>query len=140
MLTRLVSRLSIARHVVCQQAQRNIGVSAAAAQKMNLDPIQQLFVEKIRDYANKSKSIGGKLVDATPDVENILRDQLDKVNRVYAVKEGQDMTAFPTFNFSDVPLAPVGLGELKEVSEPVQAEAEEEMQDEDPANIPFYEV
>ena len=38
-------------------------------------------------------------MDANPDVENHLQGQLEKVNRVYGVKEGEDMTAFPTFNF-----------------------------------------
>lgn len=41
--------------LVRQQLQRNFGVSAAVAQKQKVvDPIQQLFVDKIREYAKKS--------------------------------------------------------------------------------------
>ena len=42
------------------------------AQKAS-DPIQQLFVDKVREYATKKKSLGGdKLVEATPQMENDL--------------------------------------------------------------------
>jgi hypothetical protein len=42
---------------------RNLTLSAVALQqKAAADPIQQLFVEKVREYATKKKSSGGKLV------------------------------------------------------------------------------
>lgn len=37
-----------------QQSRRNIGVSAVVWQQAE-DPIQQLFVQKIREYAQKKK-------------------------------------------------------------------------------------
>ena len=44
-------------------AQRNLTLSAVAMQqKVAADPIQQLFVEKVREYATKKKASGGKLV------------------------------------------------------------------------------
>lgn len=44
-------------------ARRNLTLSAVAMQqKVAADPIQQLFVEKVREYANKKKASGGKLV------------------------------------------------------------------------------
>ncbi len=53
MLTRTVLSLGSLRNAVCRQFRRNIGVTAPAAAQ--LDPIQQLFVDKIREYAKKSK-------------------------------------------------------------------------------------
>merc|ERR1712083_475434 len=59
---------------------RNIGVSyvalkpAAAA----IDPIQKLFAEKTKEYAQKKQASGGKLVDATKETEAALQEDLDK--------------------------------------------------------------
>ena len=60
-----------------------MGVSAPAAQKVS-DPIQALFVEKIRDYANKKSATGGKMVDATKETETQLRTELEKVNQNFS--------------------------------------------------------
>ncbi|KAK3783535.1 hypothetical protein RRG08_011343 [Elysia crispata] len=106
MLRQAVQRLLPAGQCLAQQAQRNFGVSAAAAQKGNLDPIQQLFVDKIREY--RTKSTGGKLVDATPETETALRDSLANLERAYGAK-GVDMTQFPTLNFTDPDLMWPGL-------------------------------
>merc|ERR1719367_1008221 len=70
------------------------------------DPIAQLFVDKIREY--KSKSVGGKLVDASAATEAKLADILANIERVYGAK-GVDMTQFPTFKFSEPELAYPGL-------------------------------
>ena len=37
-------------------------------------------------------------MDATPEVEASLKDELEKVDRVYSAA-GKDMTQFPTFSF-----------------------------------------
>ena len=37
-------------------------------------------------------------MDATPEVEASLKDELEKVDRVFSAA-GKDMTQFPTFNF-----------------------------------------
>lgn len=39
------------------------------------------------------------LVDATPEVEKELQQELSKVARQYGGGEGVDMAKFPTFNF-----------------------------------------
>ena len=54
---RMLSRiLSNASGAVRTHLKRNIYISAPALQQAAaLDPIQQLFIDKIRDYANKSK-------------------------------------------------------------------------------------
>ena len=45
-------------------SQRNLTLSAVALQQKASDPIQQLFVEKVREYATKKKASGGKLVSS----------------------------------------------------------------------------
>ena len=46
-----------------------------------------------------SRSAGGKLVDATPQAEKALTDELAKIDRIYGADK-QDMTKFPTFSFT----------------------------------------
>ena len=45
---------------------RNLATSYFLAQAAPTDPVQGLFLDKIRDYATKKAAAGGKLVDATP--------------------------------------------------------------------------
>jgi len=45
------------------------------------------------------RSSGGKLVDASPETEKSLTDELEKLARQYGAK-GVDFTKFPTFNFA----------------------------------------
>ncbi|XP_017892121.1 ATP synthase-coupling factor 6, mitochondrial [Ceratina calcarata] len=75
---------------------RNIGILAPAFQEAK-DPIQQLFIDKIREY--KSKSSGGKLVDATPEILREKQSELDRVAKQFALKG--DATEFPKFQFKD---------------------------------------
>merc|ERR1712115_15415 len=74
-------------------ARRNLATSYMAAAAA-ADPIQQLFVDKVRDYANKKKSAGGKLVDATAET--------DAIAKQYGGEAGADMTKFPDVKFADV--------------------------------------
>ncbi|KAJ3648589.1 hypothetical protein Zmor_020382 [Zophobas morio] len=85
---------------------RNIGILAPCLQKAT-DPIQQLFIEKIREY--KQKSTGGKLVEPSPDIEKELKSELEKVSRVYGGGPGVDMTKFPTIKFDDPVIDPINL-------------------------------
>merc|ERR1712020_417701 len=80
-------------------ARRNLATSYMAAATA-ADPIQQLFVDKVRDYANKKKSAGGKLVDATTDTE--MKREMDKIAKQYGGEAGADMTKFPDVKFADV--------------------------------------
>ncbi|KAB7503258.1 ATP synthase-coupling factor 6, mitochondrial [Armadillidium nasatum] len=84
---------------------RNYGVSAVLYQKAS-DPIQQLFVDKIREYAQKKKTAGGKLVDSNPSIEKQLQQELEKVARQYGGGPGVDMTKFPSFKFEDPKVDP----------------------------------
>ncbi|CAB3369833.1 Hypothetical predicted protein [Cloeon dipterum] len=52
------------------------------------DPVQQLFIDKIRDYAQKSKAANGKLVDASPEIQKELAAELEKAAKQYGGGQG----------------------------------------------------
>ncbi|XP_063161534.1 ATP synthase-coupling factor 6, mitochondrial [Candoia aspera] len=80
------------------QLRRNIGFSAIAFNKAKeLDPIQKLFLDKIREYKTKSQKAGGP-VDVGPEYEKELKDQNEKLLRLYG---GGEMTKFPEFTFEE---------------------------------------
>ncbi|CAL4063761.1 unnamed protein product, partial [Meganyctiphanes norvegica] len=83
----------------------NYGATSVLNQAV--DPIQQLFVDKIRAYDVKAKEQGTGLVDATPEVEKRLEQELGKVAKAYGGGDGIDMTAFPTFEFTDPVVDPL---------------------------------
>merc|ERR1712243_85547 len=102
----IVSRLFSEARTLQVALRRNYGASAVLFNKA-ADPIQQLFVDKIREYDAKAKEQGSGLVDSTPDVEKRLQQELDKVARQYGGGAGVDMTAFPTFEFKDPVIDPL---------------------------------
>ncbi|XP_030636632.1 ATP synthase-coupling factor 6, mitochondrial [Chanos chanos] len=63
-----------------------------------LDPVQKLFLDKIREYSTKSKVSGGP-VDVGPEYEKALSEELTKLQRLYG--RGGDLTAFPEFHFPE---------------------------------------
>ncbi|KAG5852373.1 hypothetical protein ANANG_G00061710 [Anguilla anguilla] len=63
----------------------------------HLDPVQKLFLDKIREYAAKSKSSGG-LVDAGAEYQKNLSEEMTKLQRLYG---GGDLTKFPEFKFPE---------------------------------------
>jgi len=129
--------LASRRTTVAKTFSRNIGMTTVCLQKASVatDPIQKLFVDKVHEYAQKSKSSGGKLVDASPAIEKDLKDELEKIARQYGAK-GAEFTKFPTFSFVDPDLEPVGVQvEINKVeAEQVGAVAKKEEDDK-----PFFE-
>ncbi|KFR09704.1 ATP synthase peripheral stalk subunit F6, mitochondrial [Opisthocomus hoazin] len=99
MILRRVLRLSsLLRSAVSIHLRRNIGLSAVAFNKAKeLDPVQKLFVDKIREYNTKSKQTGGP-VDAGPDFQKDMSESLARLQRAYG--EG-DLTKFPEFKFEE---------------------------------------
>ncbi|XP_066585099.1 ATP synthase-coupling factor 6, mitochondrial-like [Prorops nasuta] len=77
---------------------RNIGISAPILQKAS-DPIQQLFLDKIKEY--RSKGGDSKLVDPTPGIERERAAELEKVAKQYGGGPGINMSEFPKFTFTD---------------------------------------
>ena len=58
------------------------------------DPVQQLFLDKLKEYNDKSTS--GKAPEMAPEQAKELKDELDRISRVYG---GGNMKEFPTFKF-----------------------------------------
>ncbi|XP_055613281.1 ATP synthase-coupling factor 6, mitochondrial [Uranotaenia lowii] len=102
----LTNQIQQAARLLGAQARRNYGASAVLLSKAT-DPIQQLFVNKLKEYATKSKGAGGKMVDASANIERELKQELDKLAKVYGGEGGVDMTAFPSFKFEEPKLGPI---------------------------------
>lgn len=86
---------------------RNLGILAPCLQKAS-DPIQQLFIDKLREYKQKSGG-GNKLFEASSDIEKELKSELEKVAKVYGGGAGTDMTQFPTVKFTDPVIDPINM-------------------------------
>ncbi|KAL4228677.1 Atp5jp [Mactra antiquata] len=101
MLTQIcLNHLRTAGRCLQQQARRNFGVTAVAFQQAE-DPIQQLFVDKIREYAQKKKAAGGQFVDATPESMKDYDKEIKKIKTQYQA-EGKDFSKFPEYSYSDI--------------------------------------
>ncbi|XP_054830671.1 ATP synthase-coupling factor 6, mitochondrial [Eublepharis macularius] len=88
----------IFRSAVSIHLHRNIGFSAVVFNKAKeLDPVQKLFLDKIRDYNTKSQKAGGP-VDAGPEYQKDLNEGIAKLQRLYG---GGDLTKFPDFKFEE---------------------------------------
>jgi len=125
------------RRLISTELRRNFGVSAVVCQKA-LDPIQALFLDKVQEYAKKSKEAGGQLVDATPELEKNLAGELDKLHRQFGAT-GADFLNFPTFSFADESLQPVGVKfEPKEETAAAAAAAEAAEVDMEELNRPYW--
>jgi len=139
-LSEMFSRVVVASRngVVAKSFRRNIGLTAVCCQKTAVatDPIQKLFIDKIHEYSNKSKSSGGKLVDASPTTTKALQDELDKLARQYGAK-GPDFMKFPTFTFTDGDLEPVGVQVDIKAAVVEASEVAKKAEDEDKA---YFEV
>ncbi|KAG1689533.1 ATP synthase-coupling factor 6, mitochondrial [Nymphon striatum] len=107
-LSRIGRHIHTAKNVIAVTFRRNMGLSAIIFQKAK-DPIQQLFVDKIKEYDQKYKAAGGKMVEVSPDTEKKLDGELTRLFKQYS--DGEDLTKFPTFKFTDPKLDPVNLQE-----------------------------
>ncbi|XP_013855676.1 ATP synthase peripheral stalk subunit F6, mitochondrial [Austrofundulus limnaeus] len=97
-LHRLSRLSSLLRSAVVLTLRRNVGISAVVFNKAKeLDPIQKLFLDKIRDYNTKRKAAGG-IVDAGPAYQKNLSQEVTKLQRLYG--EG-DLTKFPDIKFTE---------------------------------------
>uniref|UniRef100_A0A668A9W4 ATP synthase peripheral stalk subunit F6, mitochondrial n=1 Tax=Myripristis murdjan TaxID=586833 RepID=A0A668A9W4_9TELE len=95
-LHRLFQLSSLLRSAVSVTLRRNIGISAVVFNRAkDMDPIQKLFLDKIRDYNTKSKASGG-VVDEGPAYQKNLTEEMSKLQRLYG---GGDLTKFPDFKF-----------------------------------------
>ena len=53
------------------------------------------------------RSANGKLVDASPELEKDMKNELDRVRRMYGGGDGVYMTKFPTFTFPEPKVDPI---------------------------------
>ncbi|KAM6310350.1 ATP synthase peripheral stalk subunit F6, mitochondrial [Aegotheles albertisi] len=99
MILHRVLRLSaLLRAALPVHLRRNVGLSAVLFNKAKeLDPVQKLFLDKIREYNTKSKQAGGP-VDAGPEFQKDMNEALARLQRAYG--EG-DLTKFPEFKFQE---------------------------------------
>ncbi|KAM7365341.1 hypothetical protein PAMP_016274 [Pampus punctatissimus] len=97
-LHRLFQLSTLLRSAVGLTLRRNIGMSAVLFNRAKeLDPVQKLFLDKIRDYNTKSKASGG-IVEAGPAFQKNLSDEIAKLERLYG---GGDLAKFPDFKFTE---------------------------------------
>ncbi|KAJ8736259.1 hypothetical protein PYW08_006915 [Mythimna loreyi] len=73
--------------------------------KTATDPVQQLFLDKIREY--RSKKPDESLLDPSPAILKEIRKEMAKLDKNYGGGKGVDMTAFPTFKFEEPKLDPI---------------------------------
>ncbi|GFQ99314.1 ATP synthase-coupling factor 6, mitochondrial [Trichonephila clavata] len=91
--------------------QRNFGVcSVLMTNKTATDPIQKLFLEKLKEY-NKRSGGGGKFVDVSPEKQKEYDEVLLNLKKQYGADKGEDFTKFPTFNFPEPILDPINMDE-----------------------------
>ncbi|XP_004468732.1 ATP synthase-coupling factor 6, mitochondrial [Dasypus novemcinctus] len=95
-LQKLFRFSSVIRSAVSVHLRRNVGVTAVAFNK-ELDPVQKLFVDKIREYKSKRQTSGGP-VDIGPEYQQDLDRELFKLKQMYGKA---DMNTFPNFSFED---------------------------------------
>merc|ERR1711862_477606 len=69
------------------------------------DPIQELFLTSIRAYS----STGG-IENADSVAKSELNAELTRIAKQFGGMEGDDMTQFPTLNFTDPEVDPINVG------------------------------
>jgi len=98
---------------------RHLSLTASLAQQSKqqqqaTDPIQQLFINKIREYNDKRKQTKDGLVDATPEVRKSLEDTLNKLKNAFGA-ESEDLLSVPKLNFKEPQLEVVIEKQTKEI-------------------------
>ncbi|CAF0842319.1 unnamed protein product [Brachionus calyciflorus] len=96
MFPKVAARLAISTKSINQAFSRNIGSTAVVLQKA--DPIQELFLNKIKEYYQKKSASKTGLVDSSPETQKALKDEIEKINKQYGASA---TTEFPTFNFTE---------------------------------------
>jgi F-type H+-transporting ATPase subunit 6 len=62
------------------------------------DPIQKLFLDKLKEYNQKAGSTKDGLVDADEKTRKGLSDEMERVKRNYEVKDGEEGKITVSFN------------------------------------------
>ena len=83
------------------QAQRGLATSSVLYWngKTGQDPIQKLFLDKLKEFNTKSKA--GQVSMTPPEVANMAKqykDETERLRRVYGADK-EDLSQFPSFKF-----------------------------------------
>ena len=113
------STLNLASNLSRSGFQRNLATSYVALNKAATDPIQQIFVDSIKLYAQKKTAAGGKFVDGTKETEAALQADLDRVAKKFGGGEGVDMTKFPDFKWADPAVDAIDIPKIEATSDRV---------------------
>lgn len=95
----------------------SVAQRSAFASQPAVDPIQRAFVEKLREYVEKSKTAEMGLVGATPTQIKNLKDSLEKLDNAFNAK-GVDMNQFPVLQHKDPELVNPGSKIVAEYPQP----------------------
>jgi len=77
------------------------------------DPIQKLFLDKIREYGQKSKSAPLGLVDADAKTQQALKEDLERLKRIYEIKDGEEGKVTATFSDANLKIDPINMARIK---------------------------
>merc|ERR1712212_1127943 len=94
-----------AEKAAAEKAAADAAAEAAAIANMR-DPIQELFLTSIRAYGSS-----GGLAAADAAAQDALQAELERVARQYGIAAGEDVTAFPKFEFKDEPVDPISISQ-----------------------------
>lgn len=96
---------SIVVSLVARVAPLNLARPFASAASAK-DPIQQLFVDKIREYRQKASSTSSGLVDADAATEKALQDDQERLRRQFNIAKGEEATITTKFSQEFKPDSP----------------------------------
>ena len=95
MFPKVIARLNINRKAINAAFSRNLGSTAVLLKN---DPIQQLYLDKVREFYKRKAASPNGIVDATPESQKHLKDELEKISKQYGASATNE---FPTFNFTE---------------------------------------
>lgn len=95
----LLQKLNVSRSA-CRFVRRNISATSVLMTNVT-DPVQKLFLDKIREYKGKFDS---KTFD--PSIDKGYKGDLEKIGKQYNIGPNEDPTKFPTIKFDEPKVDP----------------------------------
>jgi len=80
-----------ARQLLTVVPARYVAVRTMAAAAQGSDPIQKLFLDKIREYSVKAKSAPNGLVDSNEKLQAALKSDMERVANNFGIKNPQNI-------------------------------------------------
>ena len=93
----------------CGHMYRNSCRLMATATQTPSDPIQKLFVDKIREYSQKAKSTPNGLVDANERVLKGLKEDMERVARSHGIKDEKNLANLNLKFDAEIKLDPINM-------------------------------